>query len=325
MILWVPLLLVSYPMNNHRCPITYDTLPEGRNYSERGLKTLSPKLDNLNPLAYTAKELLQETQKRTSKMSIQGVQPKLSATLSIKNECFKIVDIHGKFILKPPSPFYPELPQNEAVTMSMAKLFGIEVPPHGMVHNKDNTFTYFIKRFDRIGHNQKIAMEDFAQLAGLTRDTKYRYSMEKLVSIVEQHCTFPLIEKAELFKRVLFNYLVGNEDMHLKNYSLLSKEGKVSLAPAYDFLNSTIAIGNAKEEIALALNGKKNNLRKKDLIEYFGKTRLALPQQTIDGVLASAETALPTLFKLLKRSLLSKSMIEQYDELLQQRAKIIFS
>ncbi len=156
---------------------------------------------------------------RASKMSVQGVQPKLSAILNIKKGMFDIVDKNGRYILKPQHHIFPELPQNENLTMHLAATIGIRVPLNGLVYSKDNSFTYFIKRFDRRGQKDKVAVEDFAQLAGKDRDTKYTYSMEKLVRLVDDYCTFPSIEKVRLFNLVLFNYLVGNEDMHLKNYS----------------------------------------------------------------------------------------------------------
>ena len=98
-----------------------------------------------------------------------------------------------------------------------------------------------MRRFDRVGHTGKLAVEDFAQIAGLSRETKYDSSMERLVGLLDAHSTFPAIEKVKLLKRSLFNFLVGNEDMHLKNFSLITRQGKVELAPAYDYLNTTVA------------------------------------------------------------------------------------
>lgn len=119
----------------------------------------------------------------------------------------------------------------------------------GLIYSKEHSLTYFIKRFDRKGQKDKVAIEDFAQLAGLSRDTKYNYSMEKLVKLLDDYCTFPAIEKAKLFKLVLFNYLIGNEDMHLKNYSIIIHNGKVELSPAYDLLNTSIVLKGDIEEI----------------------------------------------------------------------------
>jgi serine/threonine-protein kinase HipA len=99
-----------------------------------------------------------------------GVQPKLSAAISIVDQEFKIVDQFGTYIIKPQNDLFPQLPENEDVTMRMAKVFGLEVPFHGMLYAKDGSLSYFIKRFDRYGKGSKFATEDFAQLTGNTRD-----------------------------------------------------------------------------------------------------------------------------------------------------------
>jgi serine/threonine-protein kinase HipA len=306
----------------NRCPITYELcgdLP----YSEKGLRLLSPVLKNLSILDYSAKELREESMIRASKMSIQGVQPKLSAVLNIKHGRFDIVDKNGRFILKPQHHMFPELPQNEDLTMRMASIAGIEVPLHGMIHSKDRSLTYFIRRFDRKGQKDKIAVEDFAQLAGLSRDTKYNYTMEKLVSLVDGFCTFPAVEKARLFKRVVFNFLVGNEDMHLKNYSVITLNGKTELSPAYDFLNSTIVLKGDTEEIALPLKGKKSNLTPDILIGYFGRERCRLTDKVIDRNLDEIRGGLARWFSLIDDSFLSSLFKEKYRLLLLDRIKVM--
>ncbi|MGQ1945650.1 HipA domain-containing protein [Geofilum sp. OHC36d9] len=306
----------------NRCPITYENFEEGI-YSPKGLKRLSPALKKLALLDYTAEELRAEAMQRASKMSIQGIQPKLSAVLNIKDGRFEVVDKGGKYILKPPHPIFPELPQNEDLTMRLAGFIGIEVPVHGLVYGKDGLLTYFIKRFDRKGQKDKIAVEDFAQLAGLSRDTKYNYSMEKLVKLIDETCTFPAIEKSRLFKRVLFNYLVGNEDMHLKNYSVIIRNGKVELSPAYDFLNSSIVLKGDIEEIALTLKGKKSNLNRSDFIYYLGTERCGLTDKVIEKSLSSVQQAIPTWFKLIDNSFLTDVMKEKYSDLLKRRIQIL--
>ena len=154
------------------CPITYAPCGDNR-YSEAGLRLLSPGLKFLKDLEYTAEEQRIEAYNRASKMSIQGVQPKLSAKLNIKEGKFDIVDKGGRYILKPQHHLYPEMPENEDLTMRLAGEIGLEIPFHGLIWSKDNSLTYFIKRFDRKGQNDKVPVEDFAQLAGLSRDTKY--------------------------------------------------------------------------------------------------------------------------------------------------------
>jgi serine/threonine-protein kinase HipA len=306
-----------------RCPITYEIINDQEHYSQRGLHLLSTQLKNLRPLDLSADEQRQEVIARVGKMSIQGVQKKLSAKLRIKDECFEIVDQKGQFILKPQSDIYPELPENEAITMTLAKTIGLEIPIHGLVYSKDNSLTYFIKRFDRIGHNKKLALEDFAQLSGEDRHTKYKSSMEKVITVIEQFCTFPKIEFVNLFKLTLFNFLVGNEDMHLKNFSLITRDRKISMSPAYDLLNSSIAQKNTKEEIALPLNGKKNNLTKRDLFKYFAVEKLRLNKNTTDVIVEEFYQVMPKWREMIACSFLSHPMQEKYLELLDQRCKQI--
>lgn len=302
----------------NRCPITYELCGNDK-YSEKGLRMIAPKLTQLNDLPYTAAELRQEAANRAKKLSIQGVQPKLSATISIIEQEFKIVDQFGTYIIKPQNDLFPELPQNEDVTMRMAKVFGLDVPFHGMLYAKDGSLSYFIKRFDRYGKGKKLATEDFAQLTGNTRDTKYRFTMEKLVPVIDEFCSFPAIEKADFFKRILFCYVTGNEDMHLKNFSLITKNEKTTLTPVYDFLNSSIAIKNPEEEIALTLKGKKRNLKASDFMDYYAKERLQLNEKTIATILEQMHNAIPKWKELLEISFLSDDMKEKYFNLLEKR------
>ena len=307
----------------NRCPITYE-LCGPRPYSLKGLRLLSPALKDLANLGLSAGELRVEAMARASKMSVQGVQPKLSAILNIKKGMFDIVDRNGRYILKPQHHIFPELPQNENLTMHLAATIGIRVPLNGLVYSKDNSLTYFIKRFDRRGQKEKIAVEDFAQLAGKDRDTKYNYSMEKLVRLVDDYCTFPSIEKVRLFNLVLFNFLVGNEDMHLKNYSVIVADGKVELSPAYDLLNTTIVLKEGAEEIALPLKEKKRNLTRNILVNYFGKETCGLTDKTIERSLAIIQAALPGWFTMIGISFLSEMMKDKYRKLLEERTRILF-
>ncbi|UQD57099.1 HipA domain-containing protein [Flavobacterium sp. K5-23] len=305
----------------NRCPITYDLCGTDK-YSEKGLRMIAPKLTYLNDLPYTAVELRQEAANRAKKLSIQGVQPKLSAAISIVDQEFKIVDQFGTYIIKPQNDLFPQLPENEDVTMRMAKVFGLEVPFHGMLYGKDGSLSYFIKRFDRYGKGSKFATEDFAQLTGNTRDTKYRFTMEKLIPVLDEYCSFPAIEKADFFKRILFCFVTGNEDMHLKNFSLITKNGKTTLTPIYDFLNSTISIKNPEEEIALTLKGKKSNLKAADFVDYYAKERLQLNEKTIANILQQIKKATPKWKELLEISFLSDDMKGKYFDLLEARLEV---
>jgi serine/threonine-protein kinase HipA len=305
------------------CPITYQPVGDDEVYSQQGLHQLSQQLKSLDSLAYTAAEQRIEAVGRAGKMSVQGVQTKLSAQLKVKEGRFEIVDQYGHYILKPQSEHYPELPENEAITMSLAELIGIDVPAHGLVYSKDNSMTYFVKRFDRAGHNTKLALEDFAQLSQSNRETKYNSSMEKIAEIIAnpEFCSFPKVEAVKLLKLTLFNFLVGNEDMHLKNFSLITQDRKIMLSPAYDLLNTTIAQVNPTEEVALPLNGKKKNLKRRDFIDYFAVERLHLNHKVIDEIMVEIKQAVPEWKELINRSFLSVSMKEKYLKLLEARCQ----
>jgi serine/threonine-protein kinase HipA len=311
-----------------RCPITYEECGSAR-YSTVGLRRLSPGLINLNEFPYSAETQRREALIRSSKMSIQGIQPKLSVTLSVKKRMFEIVDSGGRYIIKPQHDRFPELPENEAVTLRMAGLAGIEVPVHGLIYCQDGSLSYFIRRFDRTGHGRKLATEDFAQLSGSDRDTKYNSSTERVVEVIERYCTFPVLAKVMLLKRCLFNYLVGNEDMHLKNFSLITREGKVELSPAYDFLNTTLAyraIGKKLadiEEVALAIKGRKKKLTRSLWIDYFAGERLRLNERIVADCLQGLRAALPGWQKLLEVCFLSDGQKELYREILGQRCQVL--
>lgn len=306
------------------CPITYQPCGE-KKYSDKGLKQLSRNLTHLKDLPFTQEEQLREAAIRADKMSIQGVQPKLSAKLNVKDEVFDIVDRGGTYILKPQNNFYPELPENESLTMKLAELAGIEVPLSGMIYSLEGKLTYFIKRFDRYGRNKKLSLEDFAQLSGKSRETKYDYSMEKLVNLIDTFCTFPAIEKVKLFRLTIFNFLIGNEDMHLKNFSLITRDNKVELSPAYDLLNTTIVVPRAQEEIALPIAGKKRNLNAKILIDYFAKERLKLNDNIINQTLEQIKLQFDNWESLIKISFLSNEMKEKYWELMKKKILIVFN
>lgn len=290
---------------------------EGK-YSGAGLQVLSPRLNALLDFPFTPKEQIQLAAQCAAKLSIQGVQPKLSLKLNIAKYLFEVVEIGGDFILKPPHQMYDEVPENEDVTMRLALLAGIEVPFHGMIYNIDGSRSYIIKRFDRRGKNHKVGVEDFAQLLGLSRETKYDSSMEKMSSVIDKHCTFPVLEKIKFFRRVLFNFLVGNEDMHVKNYTLIRRDSKVELSPAYDLLNTTVLL-QSKEEIALPIRGKKSKLTRVDLVEYFGLERLGLSEAVVERELFALEQVIPRWKQLLMNSFLSLKFQRSYEDIIDMR------
>ncbi|MGK0190147.1 MAG: serine/threonine-protein kinase HipA [Verrucomicrobiales bacterium] len=299
--------------------MTLEPIPAGTMFSREGLRRLDPKLLDLRPLDLSHEEQLEQARQRADKMSVQGFQPKLSAVLKVKQGRFEVVDRGGTFLLKPNPPGYEEVPANEALTMTMAAAAGIEVPVHGLVPAVDGSWVYFIRRFDRAGRSAKRHVEDFAQLLGGTRETKYDSSIERVISVIENYCTFPALEKPKLARRLLFCFLTGNEDMHLKNFSLQVKDDTISLTPAYDLLNSTLAMGEAVEESALPLKGKKKNLTRKLWVDYLCKERLKLSSPNIEDMLNDLATAAPVWQNLIERSCLTLPGREAYQSLLSER------
>lgn len=301
-----------------RCPITYQELPEGRSYSIKGLRQLDRQLTDLLDLPFSAEEQRQESLRRAGKMSVQGLQLKLSAVLNVRERRFDLVDRGGRFLLKPPSTDYAELPENEDLTMRLAAKVGIEIPLHGLVRSKDGSLTYFIKRFDRVGRKDRVPIEDFAQLTGNSRDTKYDSSMERVSKVLDT-CTFPALERAKLFRRTIFSFLVGNEDMHLKNFSLIFRNEKQELSPAYDLVNSTLALaGGAKEEMALPIRGRRSKLTHKDLVEYFA-SYLKLQDKLVADIMHDFNDCLPAWKELIGISFLKDESKQEYLQLLEER------
>jgi serine/threonine-protein kinase HipA len=276
----------------NRCPITYEVIGKNEGYSVSGLHLLSRSLDDLRVFPYDMDEQIELAKEMATKISIQGVQPKISARLDVRQQTFVPVEIMGRYILKPQNQLYSYLPENEDLTMRLAAMAGCEIPLHGLIWSKDGRLTYFIKRFDRSGRAGKVPVEDFAQLAGLSRDTKYEYSIEKIVGLIDRYMTFPVIEKAKFFRLFLVNFLLGNEDAHLKNYSVITRSRKQELSPCYDLINSTLAMGGrASEESALPLNRKKRNLSRNDMVGYWGDQRLGLTEKTLNSILHEVKTA----------------------------------
>jgi serine/threonine-protein kinase HipA len=312
-------------VSRRRCPLTYEPLAAGEErYSAAGLRRLSPHLDRLEPLPFTAAELVREAAQRAEKMSIGGVQPKVSAVLRPSGGRFELVDTGGRYLLKPENPLFPEVPANEDVTMRMAAAAGIETPLHGLVYTAEGGLCYVVRRFDRVGRGDKLAVEDLAQLLGLERETKYDASMERVAKAVEDFCTFPLPQKQELFRRTLVVFLTGNEDHHVKNFSILTtRDGLCQFAPAYDMVCSTIALRTPREELALPLRGKKTRLRREDLVDYYGAERLGLRAPAMERVLGEVAAAQPAWDDLLERSFLSDPMKERFADVLTRRRAVL--
>ena len=211
---------------------------------------------------FTIADLPAKVSQTAGRMSISGVQIKASVQLDEQARQLKIAPQGGTYILKPEPAEYPELPQNENLCMNLAAELKLNVPPHGLLKMADGKLCYVIKRFDRVA-DEKIHKEDLAQITGLPTDAKYSSSLEAVGKAIRDNTKNPYFELYEFFQRVVFNYVIGNGDMHLKNWSLLRPDSGTSLAPCYDFVCSKIYLPQ-EEDSALAINGKRNKLTRAD-------------------------------------------------------------
>ncbi len=314
-----------------RCPLTYEPLGPGEAlYSAAGLRRLARGLVRLDLLPFTAAGLVQEAAARADRMSIGGVQPKVSAVLQPSDGRFEIVTTGGRWILKPDNPAYPEVPANEDLAMRLAAAAGVQTADHALVYARGEqpgevgALVYAVRRFDRVGRvrgglAQKLAVEDFGQLLGYDRETKYDASMERAASAVDAFCTFPAVERVELFRRTLVAFLTGNEDMHLKNLSVLTgRDGLRRLSPAYDLVASAAVLRDA-QDLALPVAGKRSRLRREHLVDYFGRDRLGLTDRVVDTVLEELTAASPEWERLIERSFLSDDLRERVREITRER------
>ena len=206
--------------------------------------------------------LPEQVGKTGGRMSISGVQMKLSVRLNPDDWMLEAVAEGGTHILKPEPSQYPELPQNENLCMNMAKEMNMNVPPHGLFSMADGKLCYIIKRFDRREDGAKIQKETLFQI--LESEDKYGGSLEQIGKAIRAHAANIGLDLINFFERALLSFLIGNGDMHLKNWAvLIFNEGAAVLAPCYDFVSSKIYISN-EEDSALTINGKRNQLSRGD-------------------------------------------------------------
>jgi len=214
-------------------------------------------------------QLLKELAEQTinKRIAVTGVQPKLSVTLEKSNENNRltIVGLWGEYILKPQHPHFPMMPQTEDLTMHLASLFKLPACEHTLLKASDGSLVYLAKRFDRV-KGKKIHMEDFCQLSEFLTENKYKGSYERIGKLIVKYCTNSGLDALNYFDLVLFSYLTGNNDMHLKNFSVLHQEDGIYLSPAYDLLNINLVNPDDPEELALTLNSKKNKIRRDDFV-----------------------------------------------------------
>ena len=199
--------------------------------------------------------------------SLSGVQRKLSLSSSKDGRRLQAVIGSSAFILKPPSRDWEGLPENEHLTMNLARLSGLDVPPLGLVDLADGSLAYLVRRFDRPKGGGKLACEDFCQLDAKPPKDKYDGSLEQCAKLVARHATDPAIDSLAFLRHALFSWWTGDGDLHRKNLSLLrGAEGTWRLAPAYDRVSTHLLI--TRDDLALTVQGKKSNLKRDTWLSF---------------------------------------------------------
>jgi serine/threonine-protein kinase HipA len=236
-------------------------------------------------LPYTEAEMEQlAEQVIRNHAAVTGVQPKLSLDLApgakeTDPKRFTIVGLWGGYILKPPSQHYAQLPEVEDLTMHLATITGINVVPHSLIRLQSGNLSYITKRIDRTPKG-KLHMEDMCQLTERLTEDKYHGSYEQIAKTIIKYSVNPGLDVINFFEQVLFSFLTGNADMHLKNFSLLHQPGfGPVLAPAYDMVATAVVNPADDEDLALMLNGKRKKIRKADFTAAFNTLKLNEKQQ----------------------------------------------
>lgn len=251
--------------------------------------------------------------------SLTGVQPKLSLNLSKHGGTSRltIVGLWGDYIFKPQTEDYPQLPENEDLTMHLAEAAKISVVPHSLIRLADGRLGYITKRIDRTKNGEKIDMEDMCQLTLHPTEYKYKGSYEQMAKTIVQYSSIPKLDLTNYMQLLLFCFVTGNNDMHLKNFSLYRPSEGYKLTPAYDLLNIAIVNPKDKEELALPLYGRKTKLRLDDFLNA-AKT-MGLEENVMLHLIDSLQKALPKWKTLIHNSFISEDMKKAYEELIVSR------
>lgn len=310
-------------MINTKCLYCYEALQEPeKDFHTTCSKTffgssVPPTLDvNLSDIEKLALNILGRS------TSVTGVQPKLSVDVK-KNKKgpmrLTIVGLWGRYILKPPHNDFPQMPEIEDLTMKLAEVVGIKTADHSLIRMKSGELAYISKRFDRTA-KEKLHVEDFAQLLEVLTERKYSGSIEQIGKGILKYSSFPGNDLINLFELVLFSYISGNADMHLKNFSLIRDEhDDVKLSPAYDLISTKLLIPNDPEESALSINGKKNKLKRIDF-DYLAD-KFGINIKARDSIYEKFYGAINVWNQTINKSFLSDEYKSIYQQLIVERSK----
>lgn len=264
--------------------------------------------------------------------TVPGVQRKISFNLAIddNNPRLTLINYPTGFILKPQTQEYSHLPQAEYLVMQMANSTGIKTVPFGLVKiaAQDNNYAYITKRIDRVTNKYKqiqmLAMEDFCQLDGRLTQDKYRGSYERCAKLISKYSLYPGLDLSELLLRIVFSFVVGNSDMHLKNFSLIEtscNSHEYVLSDAYDMIPANIIIPQDTEQFALSMNGKKRNIKLKDFI-VFAKS-IGVPEKSAYKIIAKVVSMKNDYFSMCENSYMSQEMKKKLINIIGNRIEVI--
>ena len=254
--------------------------------------------------------------------AVTGVQAKLSLQITQNsqegaNKKFTIVGLWGGYILKPPTPAYQQLPEVEDITMHLARIAKIKTAPHSLIRLTSGNLAYITKRIDRVKKG-KLAMEDMCQLTERLTEDKYSGSYEQIAKTIQKYSVTSGLDVVNFFELVLFSFLTGNADMHLKNFSLIEQPGLgMILSPAYDLVNTALVNPADDEEMALNLNGKKKKLKKQDFVAAMNTLKLDEKQQ--ENIFLKMEKAKSKWMEQIEISFMSDDFKNQYKEIVTER------
>lgn len=307
-----------------KCLYCYKELEEGQKDFHPGCARKFFGTSDAPLLEYRREELdALAAQVIQAQTSLTGVQPKLSLNLH-KHEGsnrLTIVGLWGDFIFKPQTDAYPELPENEDLTMHLAEAARIKVVPHSLIHLADGSLGYITRRIDRTKKGEKIDMEDMCQLTLHPTEYKYKSSCEQIAKAIAAYSSTPRLDLVNFMQVLLFSFVTGNNDMHLKNFSLYRPKTLYQLSPAYDLLNVAIANPKDKEEMALPINGKKAQIKLADFLK--ASDTMGIEQRVTLGLINGLRDAMPAWIDLINNSFLSDEMKQNYLDLISRRMDVL--
>lgn len=309
---------------NNRCLYCYKKLKAGeKDYHKSCMKEFF-QTQELPILPFSRKDIEKLAKEVIhSQTTLTGVQPKLSidfnsAEKQIKK--FTIVGLWGRFILKPQTSRFSNLPELEDLTMHLAEIAGIETVPHSLIRFEDGELNYITRRIDRTKKGEKIGMEDMCQLSKRLTEYKYSGSHEQISKLLKQYSDFYLLDNIKFWEEVIFCWIIGNADMHLKNFSLYNKiNDKYMLTPAYDLLSTALVMPEDKEELALTLNAKKRRIKRKDFIQAMRANNCK--EKVIENIFNKFFKVKEKWFKLIEISFIPDNMKIAYKKLIEERLK----